>query len=79
MEKGLRKENYSTTTSKHVSPLKGPATDALEQSLKRRRVFKEVEDAKKQRIAFKFDQLFNSIIASLNEDPFPHISWDFDD
>lgn len=78
MEKGLINEKDSMKTSQ--AP-RGPATDALERSLKRQRdlMGQGKKERKKQRVAFQLDQLFNSIIASLNEESFPDISWDFDD
>jgi hypothetical protein len=75
MEKRLLKEKDLIATPQNLRRLlRGP----LERPLKRRCVCSE-EEPKKPRVEFQFDQLFNSIIASLNEDPFPDISWDFDD
>jgi hypothetical protein len=57
--------------------LSGPATEALERSVKRRRVSNEKEEVKP---SFSFDKMFDSLSQEISEEEaFPAIVWVFEE
>jgi hypothetical protein len=77
----------STTLRRTISvAMSGPATEALERSMKRRRLSDDDEDSTGSSndddsfASFNFDDAFNAInTAEEEQDAFPTISWEFDD
>lgn len=59
----------------------GPATDALERSLKRRRTEKSLTVNNQSIMDQKFylQDLYNDLVSTVDEEAFPSIAWNFDD
>ena len=76
--------NNSLTRTRSIHSMRclGPATLALERSVKRRRVSNETEGLLHSKVAVgvdSLDSLFSSLIQTNAEDQFPTIAWVFDD
>lgn len=72
----------SMTRTLAAISLSGPATQALEQSVKRRRLSNEKEEVNNTKFesSFAFGDIFDTLSKDVSdEESFPSIGWDFDD